>query len=96
MKGLVLILTLAIIASHINPIYGLAMEGHVAHLGRCKCLRDVAKLFRPKQVKRIEVIPRGIHCRRTEIIVTLINERKYCVDPDSPRVISLLEKLAKR
>ncbi|XP_032080208.1 interleukin-8-like [Thamnophis elegans] len=96
MKGLVLILTLALIANRINEIYGLAMEGHVAHLGRCKCLRVVSMFFGPKQVKAIQVIPRGIHCRRTEVIFTLINRWKYCVHPDTPWVISLLQKLTQR
>ncbi|XP_058049518.1 platelet basic protein-like [Ahaetulla prasina] len=95
MKGLVLILTLALIANPIDQIYGMAMEGHVAHLGRCKCLRHISGFFGPRQVKRIQVIPRGIHCRRTEIIFTLINEWKYCVHPDTPWVMSLLKKLTK-
>ncbi|XP_039174637.1 C-X-C motif chemokine 13 [Crotalus tigris] len=96
MKGLVLILMLALIASHINQIDGLAMEGHVAHLGRCKCLRQDLFFLGPKKVKYIQVIPRGIHCRRTEIILTLKNNWKYCVQPDTPWVISLIKKLTKR
>ncbi|XP_070613025.1 platelet basic protein-like [Erythrolamprus reginae] len=96
MKGLVLILVLALIANRINQTYGLGMEGHVAHLGRCKCLRQVSGFFGARLVKRIQVIPGGIHCRRTEIIFTLINEWKYCVHPDAPWVISLLKKLTAR
>ncbi|XP_034287111.2 C-X-C motif chemokine 13 [Pantherophis guttatus] len=96
MKGLVLILTLVIIANHISQNDGMAFEGHVAHLGRCKCLKQISGFFGLRQVKRIQVIPRGIHCRRTEIIFTLINEWKYCVNPDTPWVISLLKKLTKR
>ncbi|XP_025028421.1 C-X-C motif chemokine 13 [Python bivittatus] len=96
MKSLILILTVALVASNINHIYGLAMEGHIAHLGRCKCLKHIALPFAPTQVKHIEVIPQRIHCRRMEIILTLKNSWKYCIHPNTPWVTALLKKWTKR
>ncbi|XP_063166390.1 interleukin-8-like [Candoia aspera] len=95
MKSLILILTVALVASNFNHICGLIMEGHVAYLGRCKCLKYISLPFSPKQVKHIQVILQGIHCRRMEIILTLINGWKFCIHPNTPWVTQLLKKLTK-
>ncbi|XP_042323032.1 growth-regulated alpha protein-like [Sceloporus undulatus] len=95
MKGLIVILTLALVASNITAVHGLAMEAIVAHMGRCKCLKQTSSAFSPKKIKSIQVIPHGIHCQRTEIILTLKNKRKICVHPNAPWVQEVLKKVTK-
>ncbi|XP_048458695.1 interleukin-8-like [Rhincodon typus] len=49
--------------------------------GRCKCIRTTANHFDPKLIRSIKYIPRGSHCVATEIIVTMKNGKKLCVNP---------------
>nr|XP_060635610.1 interleukin-8-like [Anolis sagrei ordinatus] len=96
MKGLVVILTLALVATNITTVHGLAMEAIVTHVGRCRCLKQTSTPFSPKQLKSIQVIPHGMQCQRTEIILTLKNKWKVCVNPSVPWVQELLKKVTKR
>uniref|UniRef100_A0A8D0CAP7 C-X-C motif chemokine n=1 Tax=Salvator merianae TaxID=96440 RepID=A0A8D0CAP7_SALMN len=57
------------------------METAVAHERGCKCLKNTSSAFSPKQIKSLQVIPSGIRCQNTEIILTLRNNWKVCVNP---------------
>uniref|UniRef100_A0A3Q4MWP1 C-X-C motif chemokine 10-like n=1 Tax=Neolamprologus brichardi TaxID=32507 RepID=A0A3Q4MWP1_NEOBR len=52
-------------------------------LNTCRCRRTVANPIPPRAVKKIEVTPASGHCPRTEIIVTVRNGNKICVDPEA-------------
>ncbi|XP_061440788.1 interleukin-8-like [Rhineura floridana] len=92
---IVVLLTLVLLASNIAPLCGVAMETHVVHVGRCKCQKHTSSVFGPQQLKSIQVIPRGIHCRNTEIILTLKNNWKVCSHPNAEWVQKLIKKLTK-
>ncbi|XP_033015468.1 C-X-C motif chemokine 13 [Lacerta agilis] len=95
MKALMVVfLALALLASNIVPLCGLAMEGRV--VGSCKCQKHTASAFGPKQIQSIQVIPRGIQCGRTEIILTLKDKRPVCVAPTAQWVQKLLKRLVNR
>ncbi|XP_072108023.1 alveolar macrophage chemotactic factor-like [Mobula birostris] len=51
--------------------------------GQCKCIRTSFDVIHPKFIRSLKYIPRGSRCGRAEIIVTLKNEKKLCVDPDA-------------
>uniref|UniRef100_A0A803SMD1 C-X-C motif chemokine n=2 Tax=Anolis carolinensis TaxID=28377 RepID=A0A803SMD1_ANOCA len=96
MKGLVVILTLALVATNLATVHGLAMEAIVTHVGRCRCLKQTSSPFSPRQLKSIQVFPHGMQCQNTEIILTLKNKWKVCVDPSAPWVQELLKVVTKR
>uniref|UniRef100_A0A670KI92 Chemokine interleukin-8-like domain-containing protein n=1 Tax=Podarcis muralis TaxID=64176 RepID=A0A670KI92_PODMU len=74
---------------------GLAMEGHLVHMGSCKCQKHTSTAFGPKQIQSIQVIPKGIQCGRTEIILTLKSKWQVCVAPTAQWVQKLLKRLIK-
>ncbi|XP_062991484.1 interleukin-8-like [Elgaria multicarinata webbii] len=97
MKGLIVILTLALVASKICPLCSLAMESLVVNMGRCKCLMEISSPVKTKNIKSIQVIPQGIRCRRTEVILSLKHSsRKICAPPNAKWVEDLIMKLTKR
>ncbi|XP_072108012.1 interleukin-8-like [Mobula birostris] len=71
----ILILLLCAIAAQGVPIPGAQ--------GRCHCIRTSFDVIHPKFIRNLKYIPSGSHCERAEIIVTLRNEKKVCVDPDA-------------
>ncbi|XP_051893274.1 interleukin-8-like isoform X5 [Pristis pectinata] len=71
----ILILLLCAIAAQGVPIPGAQ--------GRCQCIQTSSHVIRPKVIQSLKYIPRGSHCENTEIIVTLKNKKKVCVDPDA-------------
>nr|XP_028600678.1 alveolar macrophage chemotactic factor-like [Podarcis muralis] len=96
MKSLMVVfLALALLASNIVPLCGLAMEGHLVHMGSCKCQKHTSTAFGPKQIQSIQVIPKGIQCGRTEIILTLKSKWQVCVAPTAQWVQKLLKRLIK-
>ncbi|GCB77173.1 interleukin-8-like [Scyliorhinus torazame] len=71
----VLILLLCAITAQGIPIPGIQ--------GRCKCIRTTARPVNPKTMRSVKYIPRGSHCVTTEIIVTMKNGKKLCVNPNA-------------
>ncbi|XP_051893257.1 interleukin-8-like isoform X2 [Pristis pectinata] len=58
--------------------------------GRCQCIQTSSDVICPKFIQSLKYIPRGSHCENTEIIVTLKNKKKVCVDPDAKWVEVLI------
>uniref|UniRef100_K7DZR3 C-X-C motif chemokine n=1 Tax=Monodelphis domestica TaxID=13616 RepID=K7DZR3_MONDO len=52
---------------------------------RCSCI-DVSADIHRKNILHLEQFPPGSSCSNTEIIATLENGIKKCLDPDSPLV----------
>ncbi|XP_072108018.1 interleukin-8-like [Mobula birostris] len=71
----ILILLLCAIAAQGVPIPGAQ--------GRCHCIQTSFDVIHPRSIRSLKYIPKGSHCERAEIIVTLKNEMKVCVDPDA-------------
>ncbi|XP_055496334.1 interleukin-8-like [Leucoraja erinacea] len=63
----------------------------VAH-GRCHCTGTSAKVIPPKSIRSLKFIPSGSHCENAEIIVTLKNEKKVCVDLEAKWLEILIKK----
>ncbi|KAG6932004.1 C-X-C motif chemokine 13 [Chelydra serpentina] len=63
---------------------------------RCRCRKQTLDVISAWKISFIEVIPRGIYCRRKEIILTLKSKQKACVHPDAPWIQLLLHKLTRR
>ncbi|XP_051876172.1 interleukin-8-like [Pristis pectinata] len=60
---------------------------------RCKCIGTASAFISPKHMKNLEIIPHGSHCHKTEIIATLKNGIKTCLNPDSNWVKKMLNKI---
>ncbi|XP_078267377.1 interleukin-8-like [Rhinoraja longicauda] len=69
----ILILLLCAIAAQGIPILGAN--------GRCQCTVIRSKVIHRKFIQSLKYIPIGSYCENAEIIITLTNTKKVCVDP---------------
>ncbi|XP_041048627.1 interleukin-8-like [Carcharodon carcharias] len=60
---------------------------------RCKCVKVSSHFISPRRYQHIDIFPPGSFCRKVEIVITLKNMMKICVNPQTPwvkRVVGLL------
>ncbi|KAJ8380500.1 hypothetical protein SKAU_G00012780 [Synaphobranchus kaupii] len=76
----------------ISALYVFPIEGLDIGLN-CRCLRTSANFINPRLFKRLEIIPLGAHCRQTEILITMKNDRTVCVDPNARWIRKFIERV---
>ncbi|XP_012369708.1 platelet basic protein-like [Octodon degus] len=59
---------------------------------RCLCLRTVSGVH-PSKISSVEVIKAGAHCPKVEVLATLKEGKRICLDPDAPGVKKLIQKI---
>ncbi|XP_005401359.1 PREDICTED: platelet basic protein-like [Chinchilla lanigera] len=59
---------------------------------RCLCVRTVSGMH-PSKISSLEVIKAGAHCPKVQVIATLKEGKKFCLDPDAPGVKKLVQKI---
>ncbi|XP_068948197.1 C-X-C motif chemokine 9 [Petaurus breviceps papuanus] len=60
--------------------------------GRCSCINVSEAKIQRKTIEKLEKFPPDSSCSRTEIIATMKDGKKKCLDPDSPYVNILVKK----
>uniref|UniRef100_A0A0D9QXJ0 C-X-C motif chemokine n=1 Tax=Chlorocebus sabaeus TaxID=60711 RepID=A0A0D9QXJ0_CHLSB len=61
---------------------------------RCQCLQTLQGIH-PKNIQSVIVKAPGPHCAETEVIATLKNGQKACLNPASPMVQKIKKKKKK-
>ncbi|XP_030421088.1 interleukin-8-like [Gopherus evgoodei] len=74
----------------------LCRDAPVAGELRCQCLQTEAALIHPKHIAHVELIPKGHHCEVQEVIATMKNGKKVCLDPTAPWVKLIVTKIMNR
>uniref|UniRef100_A0A8C8WII1 Multifunctional fusion protein n=1 Tax=Panthera leo TaxID=9689 RepID=A0A8C8WII1_PANLE len=59
---------------------------------RCVCLKTTSEV-RPKYIRSLEVMGATVHCPVPQMIASLKNGRKICLDPNAPLYKKILRKL---
>ncbi|KAM3832125.1 C-X-C motif chemokine 13 [Vipera latastei] len=59
----------------------------------CKCARVTSSFIRPAKYAKVEILPPGVACKRMEIIITLKNNHKVCIDSKAKWVNNLLNMM---
>ncbi|XP_045853894.1 platelet basic protein [Meles meles] len=59
---------------------------------RCLCLNTVSGIH-PSNIQRLEVLRAGPHCANVEVIATLRNGKKICLDPEAPKIKKIVQKI---
>ncbi|XP_047422752.1 platelet basic protein [Sciurus carolinensis] len=59
---------------------------------RCLCVKTISGIH-PSNIQNLEVIRPGAHCAKVQVIATLKDGRKICLDPQAPRVKKMIQKL---
>ncbi|KAL4660918.1 interleukin-8-like [Arapaima gigas] len=62
----------------------------------CLCHSYEARVIPPKSLKSVQILPRGPHCKTTEIITTLTSGQKVCLNPTAPWVKKLIHLMLKK
>ncbi|XP_004681504.1 PREDICTED: platelet basic protein-like [Condylura cristata] len=61
---------------------------------RCMCMKTISSIH-PNNIQRLEVIKAGPHCAKVEVLATMKNGNKICLDPESPRMKKIVQKFLK-
>ncbi|GCC31583.1 hypothetical protein chiPu_0010043 [Chiloscyllium punctatum] len=72
---------------------GLCM-GKATH-SRCRCAAVISRFISPRKYQHIDIYPQGSFCRKVEVIITLKDGTKVCVNPKSnwvKRVINIMNE----
>ncbi|XP_059009759.1 platelet factor 4-like [Mustela lutreola] len=85
-----LLLPPAVVALPTAPV---DLEGGDEDL-RCVCLKTTS-LVRPKHISSLEVIGVSSYCPTPQMIASLKNGRKICLDPSAPVYKKIIRKLLK-
>ncbi|XP_027710346.1 C-X-C motif chemokine 9 [Vombatus ursinus] len=67
----------------------------VSKTGRCSCINVGETKIQKKAIQKLEEFYPGPSCSHTEIIATMKNGEKKCLDPDSPHM-KILVKMWKK
>ncbi|XP_005874883.1 PREDICTED: platelet factor 4 isoform X2 [Myotis brandtii] len=61
---------------------------------QCMCVKTSSRVH-PKHITSLEVIRAGLHCPTSQMIATLKNGKKICLDPHAPIYKKIIKKLMK-
>ncbi|XP_048827685.1 C-X-C motif chemokine 2-like [Brienomyrus brachyistius] len=61
----------------------------------CRCITK-RPMVQEKRIRRLEVFPPGPHCSHTEIIVTLGNMQRLCLNPMDKNVESYINRVMRK
>nr|XP_055056013.1 C-X-C motif chemokine 11-6-like [Misgurnus anguillicaudatus] len=64
--------------------------------GRCLCADKGVNMVLVKNIQKVEIIPPSPSCSKQEIIVTLKNGARKCMNPESKFTKNIIKSLAKR
>ncbi|XP_007087004.1 platelet basic protein [Panthera tigris] len=59
---------------------------------RCLCMKTVSGIH-PSNIQNLEVLRAGPHCANVEVIATLKNGNKVCLDPEAPKIKKIVQKI---
>ncbi|XP_023593545.1 C-X-C motif chemokine 6 isoform X3 [Trichechus manatus latirostris] len=59
---------------------------------RCVCL-DFTPGIHPKMISNLQVIAAGPQCPKVEVIATLKDGKKICLDPEAPIIKKIVQKI---
>ncbi|XP_075889076.1 growth-regulated alpha protein-like [Nelusetta ayraudi] len=63
---------------------------------KCLCRRTRGFRAMETQIKDLHIYPQTVFCRNVEIVVTLKNDNRFCLNPQLPVVRRLMERMLKR
>ncbi|XP_038648275.1 uncharacterized protein LOC119963344 isoform X1 [Scyliorhinus canicula] len=63
---------------------------------RCQCINYISHPIHPHRMKDIEILPTSSRCSQVEVIITLKDGTKVCVDPEVEWLKKLIDKIMRR
>ncbi|CAM4540377.1 unnamed protein product [Leuciscus chuanchicus] len=68
------------------------MDG-IATNNKCQCLTTTSAIIPPRLFHKIEILPPGAHCRKTEILVTKMDGKTVCINPQARWINNIISKV---
>ncbi|XP_078267308.1 C-X-C motif chemokine 11-1-like [Rhinoraja longicauda] len=63
---------------------------------RCRCVKVSSHFIQPRKFQHIDIFPQNSYCRKVEIVITLKNNAKICVNPKTTWVKKVINILIDR
>ncbi|XP_020669738.1 interleukin-8 [Pogona vitticeps] len=60
---------------------------------RCQCINVVSKMIPLKHIANVELIPEGPYCAASEVIATMTNGKKVCLDITARWVKLIIDRI---
>nr|XP_033817832.1 interleukin-8-like isoform X2 [Geotrypetes seraphini] len=60
---------------------------------RCQCIKTESSFIHPKNIEIVELYPSGAQCANMEVIATLKDGHRVCLDPSAPWVQKIINKI---
>uniref|UniRef100_A0A672MKI9 Chemokine interleukin-8-like domain-containing protein n=1 Tax=Sinocyclocheilus grahami TaxID=75366 RepID=A0A672MKI9_SINGR len=73
----------------------LPMDGVVVN-SNCQCVTTTSSIIPSRLFQRIEILPPGAHCRKTEILITKKDNKTVCIDPEAQWINKVLTRVMRR
>uniref|UniRef100_A0A8C3SSY2 Chemokine interleukin-8-like domain-containing protein n=1 Tax=Chelydra serpentina TaxID=8475 RepID=A0A8C3SSY2_CHESE len=83
-------------ADSLAPLALVAAGAPMADELRCQCQQTATRVIPPKHIAHVELIPEGLHCLVPEVIATMKNGKKVCLEPTAPWVKLIVKKILSR
>ncbi|KAF4113095.1 growth-regulated alpha protein [Onychostoma macrolepis] len=74
-----------------TTLCALPMEGF--GFNKCQCVATTSSSISSRLFQRIEIVPPGAHCRKTEILITKKNNETVCIDPEARWINNVISKV---
>ncbi|KAB5579109.1 hypothetical protein PHYPO_G00190960 [Pangasianodon hypophthalmus] len=68
-------------------------KGYNSH---CRCLKLESRVIPQHSLRSVEILPRGSHCKNTEVIAGLVSGEKICLNPQTTWVKKLIQFIEKK
>ncbi|XP_018970307.1 C-X-C motif chemokine 13-like [Cyprinus carpio] len=75
-----------------TTLFALPMDG-VATNRNCQCVTTSSSIIPTRLFQRIEILPPGAHCRKTEILITKKDNKTVCINPEAQWIKKILTKV---
>ncbi|XP_069869155.1 C-X-C motif chemokine 10 [Dipodomys merriami] len=85
------ILLCCLIILTLNGIQGIPLSRTI----RCSCIKISSRPVSPKSLDKLEIIPKSKSCEQVEVIATMKNGEKRCLNPESKAIKKLLKNVTK-
>ncbi|XP_030048001.1 platelet basic protein [Microcaecilia unicolor] len=61
---------------------------------RCQCIKTESNFIHPHNIQIVELYPSGAQCANVEVIATLKDGQRVCLDPSAPWVRKIIQKIS--
>ncbi|XP_026885436.1 interleukin-8-like [Electrophorus electricus] len=91
-RSVVYLLLSATLLCCFATLHALPMEGTTLSF-RCRCVKTTTSFINPRTFRRVEILPAGARCRKTEVLITKHDDRTVCVDPKAKWVNKYIKEV---